>query len=84
MTEQTPENMTQDPQGDVVELETEGTEVQQPAAPTTSPDVVITDDPGDAPDPNAAQGDDGSSEDTDDDPASADEAVSADNVLNEE
>lgn len=50
-----PENMQQTPEQDAVELQSEGTEVQQP---TTSPDVVITDDPGPAPDPETQQNDD--------------------------
>jgi hypothetical protein len=83
MTEQNPENAQQTPDQDVVELETAGTEVQQPAAPTTSPDVKIIEEPGGAPDPNAPQSDDGTPDNQAGDPASGDQAVSAD-VLNEE
>lgn len=55
MTEQ-PENMQQTPDQDAVELaQDQGTEIHKP---TTSPDVVITDDPGPAPDPDVEQNDD--------------------------
>lgn len=51
--------------------------------PTTSPDVVITDDPGPAPDAEAEQSDNGESDTQEGDPASTDEAVEVDVLGNE-
>lgn len=64
----------------------ETTEAEQTEANEvkTSPDVVVTDDPGPAPDAAAEQTDSGESDTQDGDPASSDEAVSSDTVLDEE
>lgn len=83
MSEQTPEGAHQ-----VTDAPTPGDltvqEAPENAGPTTSPDVVVINEPGDGPGADAEQSDNGEQVTEEGDPESTDEAVDADSVLGDE